>query len=919
MRKLLLGHSSGSGRDRTTADAIAYQSGIQRDPIRWLALCGVLLIAAIVIGTAMMVANFRERALDNSKRELENTVLLLARHFDQQFEDFGAIQEDLIAYMHSGEIDTSEHYSRRMSSPDIHLMLKAEIGALPYVGGVNLFDSDGALINSSGAWPVPAVNVADRAYFRAFKSDPQSPSILVELVQSRVTGTWTTVLARKPTARNGEFLGAIGRGIDPVHFEKFFGSMALGKDAAIYMIHRDGTLLARYPHNESVVGKKFKADPMFQYALSQGGNATGLFKNPLDGQDRLGASHALSGFPILVMATTTVSTALADWREQTRFLIGVAGMSTIVIAVILFLVVRQLLRQHRLERRRLDTAVNNMTQGLLLFDSSHRLVVCNRSYIEMFGVSPNVVKPGCSLRDLISHRRETGTLKETVDEHCSLVLRNVALNNVIITETADGRSIQIAYRTVADGGWVTTLEDITERRRSEDHIAHLAYYDALTDLPNRVLFREQLERELKRIQRGGQFAVLYLDIDEFKNINDSLGHPVGDELLKAVAARLRGCIRDTDFVARLGGDEFAVIQTAIVQLADVTDLVTRIHQAIREPYECLGHQLSTDASIGIAMAPEDGTDLDQLLKNADLAMYGAKSDGRRTYRFFEPAMDKRLKARSLLERDLQKIVADGAFADGGLEVYYQPLVSLRDDRVTGCEALLRWRHPERGMISPADFIPVAEETGLINPLGEWVLTTACAEAATWPDNIKVAVNVSPVQFRGHTLALKVAAALAASGLPAGRLELEITEAVLIRDDDTALELLHQLRAIGVGIALDDFGTGYSSLSYLQRFPFDKIKIDRCFVNNVVESKGSSSIVQAVVNIANARNMTTTAEGVETEAQREVLRALGCTEMQGYLFSAAKPAADVRRILLPVFRKLESGCSGDKVRQALRVI
>jgi predicted signal transduction protein with EAL and GGDEF domain len=298
----------------------------------------------------------------------------------------------------------------------------------------------------------------------------------------------------------------------------------------------------------------------------------------------------------------------------------------------------------------------------------------------------------------------------------------------------------------------------------------------------------------------------------------------------------------------------------------------------------------SDASIGVAIAPQHGTDLDQVLKNADMAMYAAKSAGRRTWRFFEASMDAHVRARRQLETDLRKAIADEA-----LEVYYQPCLNLQSNRVTGCEALVRWRHPERGMVSPAEFIPIAEETGLINEIGEWVLAKACAEAATWPEATNVAVNVSPVQFKSGTLALKVVAALAASGLPAHRLELEITEAVLIRDDDAALEILHQLRAIGVRIALDDFGTGYSSLSYLQRFPFDKIKIDRCFVNDLAEA-GGSSIVQAVVNIAAARQMATTAEGVETERQQELLRGLGCTEMQGYLFSAPKPAEEVRRIL-----------------------
>ena len=547
-----------------------------------------------------------------------------------------------------------------------------------------------------------------------------------------------------------------------------------------------------------------------------------------------------------------------------------------------------------LEKHWLDIALDNMTQGLLMFDASERIVVCNQRYIEMYGLSPDVVKPGCSFRDLIAHRKQTGSFKGDVEEYCSSVLRDLARGEVIrfVVKTGDGRSIQLVNQMLAAGGWVATHEDITERARSDERIAHLAHYDALTDLPNRVLFREQLDGGLRAIAAGQQLAVLYIDIDEFKRINDSLGHSIGDELLKAVATRLRGCLAATDFVARLGGDEFAVIQTAVERPADTTDLIARIYQAIRAPYECVGHLLTTDASIGVALAPQDSSDLDQLLKNADLAMYEAKADGRRTYRFFEPGMDARVKALRTLEQDLRQ-----AIADGGFEIHYQPLVNLADNRVTGCEALLRWRHPERGMISPAEFIPVAEDTGLIDALGEWVLGTACAEATSWPDGIKVAVNVSPVQFRSQAFALKVAVALAASGLPAHRLELEITEAVLIRDDEAALAMLHQLRKLGVRIALDDFGTGYSSLSYLQRFPFDKIKIDRCFIKEVAELDGSACIVQAVVNIAAARRMTTTAEGVETKPQLDMLRKLGCTEMQGYLFSPALPAADINRLLL----------------------
>jgi diguanylate cyclase (GGDEF)-like protein len=883
----------------TNAASLDAKTLMRGGPIRWLILGGALLIAAIAIGATLMAENFRERALRNSERELENTVLLLARHFDQQLSDFEVIQKDLIDHIRSGGITTADSFKQRMSGKDVHLMLKSKLSALSYVGGVNVFDADGTLINTSTAWPVPSLNVADRPYFRTFQTDPQAPEMLVEPVHSRISGVWTTVIARKLTGPHGELIGVIGRGIEPATFEKFFASVALAPGASISMHHRNGTLLARYPHPEGMIGHNFKIgappDRLKIFDLDQ--YATHLI-SPVDGQERLVSSRALANFPIVIVATKTTAAALADWREQMRILVAVASASAVAIALLLVLVVRKLSQQHRLsqqrltlEKQRLDKAVNNMTQGLLLFDKSQHLVICNQRYLEMYGLSPDVIKPGCTFREVITHRKATGSFTGDVDKYVARVLHDIPLRNSMVVETSDGRSILIVNEPLADGGWVATHEDITERRRTEERITHLAHYDVLTDLPNRALFHEQLKQELACIAPGEQLAVYYIDIDEFKSVNDSLGHLIGDELLKSIAVSLTRCVGDCGFVARLGGDEFAIVQTAVKTPDDVTDLLNDIFNAIREPFDCFGHQLSTDASIGVALAPEHGVDLDQILKNADMAMYAAKSAGRRTYRFFEPDMDAQVKARRRLESDLRQ-----AISGGELEVYYQPCLSLQSNEITGCEALVRWRHRERGMISPAEFIPIAEETGLINQLGEWVLSTACKAAAAWPDDIKLAVNVSPIQFKSGTLALKIMAALAASGLPANRLELEITEAVLIRDDETALAILHQLRAIGVHIALDDFGTGYSSLSYLQRFPFDKIKIDRCFVNDIAgPGGGSSSIVQAVVNIAAARNMTTTAEGVETEEQQRLLRMLGCSEMQGYLFSPAKPAAELKEL------------------------
>ena len=892
VRAILASSSRGRPSPAGARYAVDTATPLQLGPVRSLIACGLLLIVGIAVGTAMMIDTFRDRALESSRRELENTALLLSHHLDQQLEGFVALEKDIVDDIQRLGINSPEDFRGEMSTLAMHEVLRTKVSGSFDVAGVNLFAADGTLINSSEAWPVPDMSATDRQFFQDFKSGAAT-GLLLNLVHGRFTRKWNLIFARRISGRNGEFLGVITRRMYPETFETFFASISLGQDSSIAMFHRDGTLLARYPHAEELMGRNFSSKPVHSQILAVSTHGTLRLNSPIDGVDRLATGRRLNSLPISVVVSTSVASVLAGWREQTRLLIIVAGLSALVVAVTLFFIVRQLLRQHRLARRQLDTALNNMTQGLVLYDQASHVVLFNQRYLEMHGLSPDVVKPGITFTELLTYRKNIGSFAGDVDEFCSTVLANVAQRKTThsLIRCGDGRLVEIVNKPLADGGWVATMEDITERKRAEAQIAHLAHYDSLTELPNRLLFREHLDLEFQKAARGEKFALLYIDIDEFKGINDSLGHPVGDELLKAVASRLKNCVRETDFVARLGGDEFAVVVSDITDDADVIDLVSRIHQAIRQPHPCLGHMLSTDASIGVAIAPRDGGDQDQLVKNADLAMYGAKADGRRTSRFFEPAMDASAKARRTLEQDLREAIADGGFA-----IHYQPVVNLQSNEVTGCEALLRWPHPVRGMISPAEFIPVAEDTGLITQLGEWVLAKACAEAATWPGHIRLAVNVSPVQFKSQTFPLKIVAALAASGLPANRLELEITEAVLIHDDDAALAILHQLRDIGVRIALDDFGTGYSSLSYLQRFPFDKIKVDRSFVTSIAAPNGTASIVQAVVNIAASRSMTTTAEGVETEQQRDVLRALGCTEMQGYLFSAAKPAAEIARLL-----------------------
>lgn len=421
--------------------------------------------------------------------------------------------------------------------------------------------------------------------------------------------------------------------------------------------------------------------------------------------------------------------------------------------------------------------------------------------------------------------------------------------------------------------------------------SYRARYDLLTGLPNRIFFSEELDRALARAERSGQgIAVLLLDLDRFKQVNDTLGHPMGDELLRSVAGRLLGCVRETDLIARIGGDEFAIIQKPVTNPAGIAALAARLLDAIAKPHDLGGHQLVIGGSIGAARAPTDDADPDGLLQKADLALYIAKHEGRGVLRFFEPAMEAKRLARHALERDLRQALEAGEF-----EVYYQPVLDLRTDRIAGFEALLRWQHAERGWVPPEEFIPLAEETGLIGKLGEWVLQQVCREALRWPAPLKVSVNVSPVQFRLGSLLVSVQRALTSSGLPGHRLELEITESVVL-EDHSALATLHRIKALGVGISLDDFGTGYASMSYLRRFPFDRIKIDQSFVRELHRSRDSTAIVHATLDLARRLGMMTTAEGVEFEDQLNSLQDAGCTEAQGYFIARPMPPHEVATFL-----------------------
>jgi diguanylate cyclase (GGDEF)-like protein/PAS domain S-box-containing protein len=668
----------------------------------------------------------------------------------------------------------------------------------------------------------------------------------------------------------------------------------------------------------------------------------------------------------------------------------------------------------------LDAALNNMAHGLCLYDAEGRIVVFNRRYCELMAENENRLQ-GLLLVDVLRRRAAAGRFLPDPERYVASILAAVRAGAITTEEVpgANNRILRVARHRIETGGWVATFEyiteqrhaeqerdrnrafldliinnvpsaifvkhagdrryvlvngagerfwgisreamigktaeevlpaeeaariaardcellrssepifdereiitaagesrmifsrritfrdqhnqalyilgvvdDVTERKLAEARIARLAHYDPLTEVPNRTLFREQLTKELSFVRRGAKLAVLCLDLDHFKSINDTLGHQAGDELLKEVAQRIRSCLNEGDLIARLGGDEFALVRTSLQHPKDAEAFARQLRETVAgHTYNLKGHQTGTDLSVGIALAPEDGLEIDELLNHADLALYGAKAEGRVSCRYYEPEMNARMKRRRALEVDLRAALLKNEFV-----LYYQPILDLETGMITGCEALLWWRHPVRGMVLPAEFVPVAEETGLINSIGEWVLKQACSDANEWPSSVRVAVNVSPAQFRNSALPLVVVGALAESGLPAQRLELEITESVLMQNNESSLLMLHQLRNLGVRIALDDFGTGYSSLSYLRSFPFDGIKIDRSFVGDLLDGNQAVAIVHAILSLASSLKMKTTAEGVETAVQQRLLQAAGCDEMQGYLFSQPLPASGIGELV-----------------------
>ncbi|MGV8844150.1 MAG: putative bifunctional diguanylate cyclase/phosphodiesterase [Pseudomonas sp.] len=540
------------------------------------------------------------------------------------------------------------------------------------------------------------------------------------------------------------------------------------------------------------------------------------------------------------------------------------------------------------ENALLRDAFERLPQGLCVFDGQDRLLVANARYREIWSLPEHAVLPGTTFSEIMAHPPGCETEHSRSQPQLKLGSEGTRRREWALD---DGRMVEILVSRRADGSCVVLCGDVTELRETHTQIAFLARHDLLTGLPNRAVLCEELDGALTHIARGAELALLCLDLDRFKPVNDTFGHAAGDELLRQVAARLRACTRDSDLIVRLGGDEFAIVQMGTPQPSSATALARRIIDSLSSVFDLDGQPVRISTSVGVAVAPFDGADAMSLLRSADLAMYSAKADGRGTLRFFEPKMDADMRARRNLEADLRLALERGEF-----ELAYQPQVDAASHVVCGVEALLRWRHPQRGVVSPLDFIALAEDTRLIVPIGRWVLEQACRDAMAWPASVRVAVNVSSVQFRHGSLLRDVLGALQLSGLPARRLELEITESVILADAQQTLSALHELRSLGAHVALDDFGTGYSSVSYLRDFPFDRIKIDRSFVRDVDTNSAAQAIIRAVVELSRSLSMSTTVEGIETPQQLQIVQQLGCTEVQGYLFGRPCAAAEIADVI-----------------------
>lgn len=876
-----------------------------------VALGTALILSAIAIGTALLLHRTQQLAQRAEEIDLERTSLAVENALSRQLLQVHGALASLPTLFAAAEIaPTDARASQLLRGLDFQTLAFRDL---------LLVGPDGALLTSARARRLGQPLAFDNDTFR------QRPATLIGPVRNRITGDWSLYFARTVPGWNG--IIPVAEVPIPI-LMKLLSESGLRPGVRILLERPNGQLIAALPHDELRTGRLIP-DALGTRPPSGIAFETKAPEGPSPDAECLAVVRASIEDDLRIVLTLDLSVALADWaRERDRVIIA-AATGALLIAACAAALLFALRQRERAEAERtraaavLANAIEAMSDGFIMWDADDRLVTCNQRYRDLHALSERYVVIGGRYEDLLRAGAEIGQFPEAQGDIDGFVARTVAwhrqTSGSVERRLPDGRWVLARERRTADGGIVGIRTDITtlktalaelaeantraneaaaETRRQnqalierERQIRFLAHHDDLTGLPNRVYFRDCVEFARRTAgERGLTLALLYLDLDRFKDVNDTLGHPIGDALLQTAAGRLRDCVDNPERVSRLGGDEFAVISLSASQPAAAEALSTRILESLGAPYEIFGHTLSISVSVGIAIADGPDDDADALLKQADVALYQAKAKGRGTYCMFVPDMDRRLRARLEMEADLHQALAGNQF-----ELAYQPVHTLDPERLCGFEALLRWHHPRHGLISPAEFIPLAEETRLIVSIGAWVLRQACTDAMRLPSHLKIAVNLSPVQLAAGDIVEAVPEILRETGLDPARLELEITETALFANNQHNMDALRHLRALGTRIVLDDFGTGFSSLSHVHRFPLDKIKIDRSFVQDMTVRSDSAVIVETIATLARRLGMGTTAEGIETPEQKEAARRAGCTEAQGFLLGRPQPIADALRL------------------------
>jgi diguanylate cyclase (GGDEF)-like protein len=859
-------------------------------------------------------------------------------------------EEDVLRSI--GEIDESLLYMRRSietskDRTDYSTIVNTTDMLSEIIVQVAIIDAEG-IMRASNAGPQSAapVDLSDSEDYRAHLGKTEDNLHIGKPMIDRASGQLSIHLTRRFVNPDGSFAGVVVGSLNPAHLTRFYDRFDFSASPSISLIRTDGVVQSSGGRLAYEVGRDLSGTQRFAL-MRRGANVVFESTDGPDRRPRLEALREVRGLPLWVSASLDIGQAL----ESSSAALKVNFLAGLVLTTIILAGLERLLRSEegaRQKANQLRLTLEHMSQGIMLVTRELDIPIINGRCGQLLGLPPEWINNPPRFDRLMEHQIEQARPHQTqvagIAESNSSESADAAPATgppVAVCERtmSNGDIIEVRSTELPDGSLVQTFTDITKRCEAEAHVARLASQDPLTGLANRRVFGatlDEISRQFGSSQTGGRnersvaaprasprdgdapddvidpseagasahaiaavesaapsgFGVLFLDLDRFKVVNDTLGHRIGDLLLQEVARRLQGPLRANDLLARLGGDEFAIVVPPPAGREDLAKIAQALIGAVAAPYEILGHQICTGLSIGIAIGPDDGDNAEDLLMAADLAVYAVKASSRGNFAFYHSAMNKELNDRRQIEIDLRE-----AIEHNQLEMYYQPIINVGRNCISGFEALARWRHPVKGMVPPALFIPVAEDCGLIVRLGEWALQEACREAVKWPGNFRVAVNLSPMQVALPNLAATVESILAETGLAPERLELEITERIFLSDHEHTLATLLRIKALGVRIALDDFGTGYSSLSYLRSFPFDKIKVDRAFVSDVTQRNDYVVIVQAIISIAGALGMMTTAEGVETADQRQFLAALGCDEMQGYLFSAPVPVEQIPELVM----------------------